>query len=167
MLKPYDTVGSTEWVDFDTSMPVRQTDPDKCHVNYTVADSRWEHLLDLTLEEVPEVLRYVKNRGLGFVIPYSLDGQPEGVLPGLPRRSGRWPGSDDPLHLIVEVSGERDRAKQIKVDTARTLWIPAVNNAERFGRWRFVEVTDPYEGADIIRSIVAETTPQEPSDATP
>ena len=67
-------------------------------------------------------------------------------------------GADDPLHLIIEVSGERDRAKQIKVDTARTLWIPAVNNAERFGRWRFVEVTDPFEGADIIRSIVAETT---------
>jgi type III restriction enzyme len=57
------------------------------------------------------------------------------------------------------VSGERDRAKQTKVDTARTLWIPAVNNAERFGRWRFVEVTDPYEGADMVRSIVAETTP--------
>jgi type III restriction enzyme len=67
-------------------------------------------------------------------------------------------GPEDPLHLVLEVTGERYRAKQIKVDTARTLWIPAVNNAERFGRWRFVEVTDPYEGADIIRSIVAETT---------
>jgi type III restriction enzyme len=71
MLKPYDTVGSTEWVDFDTSKPVRETDPDKCHVNYTVADRRWEHVLDLTLEEIPEVLRYVKNQGLGFIIPTS------------------------------------------------------------------------------------------------
>ena len=158
MLKPYDTVGSTEWVDFDTSKPVRQTDPEKCHVNYTVADSRWEHVLDLTLEEIPEVLRYVKNQGLGFIIPYSLDGQPKAYYPDFLVDLDDRRGSDDPLHLIVEVSGERDRAKQIKVDTARTLWIPAVNNAERFGRWRFVEVTDPYEGADIIRSIVAETT---------
>jgi type III restriction enzyme len=158
MLKPYDTVGSTDWVDFDTSKPVRQTDPDKCHVNYTVADSRWEHVLDLTLEEIPEVLRYVKNQGLGFIIPYSLDGQPKAYYPDFLVDLDDGRGSDDPLHLIIEVSGERDRAKQIKVDTARTLWIPAVNNAERFGRWRFVEVTDPYEGADIIRSIVAETT---------
>jgi type III restriction enzyme len=159
MLKPYDTVGSTEWVDFDTSKPVRQTDPDKCHVNYTVADSRWEHVLDLMLEEIPEVLRYVKNQGLGFIIPYSLDGQPKAYYPDFLVDLDDGRGADDPLHLIIEVSGERDRAKQIKVDTARTLWIPAVNNAERFGRWRFVEVTDPYEGADIIRSIVAETTP--------
>ena len=157
MLKPYDPVGSTDWVDFDTSKPVRQTDPDKCHVNYTVADSRWEHVLDLTLEEIPEVLRYVKNQGLGFIIPYSLDGQPKAYYPDFLVDLDDGRGADDPLHLIIEVSGERDRAKQIKVDTARTLWIPAVNNAERFGRWRFAEVTDPYEGADIIRSIVAET----------
>lgn len=159
MLKPYDTVGSTEWVDFDTSKPVRQTDPDKCHVNYTVADSRWEHVLDLALEEIPEVLRYVKNQGLGFIIPYSLDGQPKAYYPDFLVDLDDGRGADDPLHLIIEVSGERDRAKQTKVDTARTLWIPAVNNAERFGRWRFVEVTDPYEGADMVRSIVAETTP--------
>lgn len=158
MLKPYDTVGSTEWVDFDTSKPVRQTDPGKCHVNYTVADSRWEHVLDLTLEEIPEVLCYVKNQGLGFIIPYSLDGQPKAYYPDFLVYLDDGRGADDPLHLIIEVSGKRDRAKQIKVDTARTLWIPAVNNAERFGRWRFVEITDPYEGADIIRSIVAETT---------
>jgi type III restriction enzyme len=157
MLKPYDTVGSTEWVDFDTSKPVRQTDPDKCHVNYTVADSRWEHVLDLALEEIPEVLRYVKNQGLGFVIPYSLDGQPKAYYPDFLVDLDDGRGVDNPLHLIIEVSGERDRAKQIKVDTARTLWIPAVNNAERFGRWWFVEVTDPYEGADMIRAIVAET----------
>jgi type III restriction enzyme len=157
MLKPYDTVGSTEWVDFDTSKPVRQTDPDKCHVNYTVADSRWEHVLDLALEDIPEVLRYVKNQGLGFIIPYSIDGQAKAYYPDFLVDLDDGRGVDDPLHLIIEVSGERDRAKQIKVDTARTLWVPAVNNAERFGRWRFAEVTDPYEGADVIRAIVAET----------
>jgi len=158
MLKPYDTVGSTDWVDFDTSKSVRQTDPDKCHVNYTVADSRWEHVMDMALEEIPEVLRYVKNQGMGFVIPYNLDGQMKAYYPDFLIELNDGRGPEDPLHLILEVTGERYRAKQIKVDTARTLWISAVNNAVRFGRWRFVEVTDPYEGADIIRAIAAETT---------
>jgi type III restriction enzyme len=100
----------------------------------------------------------VKNQGLGFVIPYSLDGQPKSYYPDFLLDLDDGHGDDDPLHLILEVSGERDRAKQVKVDTARTLWIPAVNNAGRFGRWRFVEVTDPFEGADVIRSVVSETT---------
>jgi len=156
MLKPYDTVGTTDWVDFDTSKPVRQTDPKKCHVNYTVADSRWEHVLDYALEDIPEVVRYVKNQGLGFIIPYSLDGKPRAYYPDFLVDLDDGHGADDFLHLVLEVTGERYRAKQIKVETARTLWIPAVNNAERFGRWRFVEVTDPYEGADIIRNIVAD-----------
>jgi type III restriction enzyme len=159
MLKPYDTFGSTDSVDFDTSKPVRATNPQQCHVNYTVADSRWEHRMDVTFEEMPDiVLRYVKNQGLGFVIPYSLDGQPKSYYPDFLLDLDDGHGDDDPLHLILEVSGERDRAKQVKVDTARTLWIPAVNNAGRFGRWRFVEVTDPFEGADVIRSVVSETT---------
>jgi type III restriction enzyme len=158
MLKPYDTVGSTDVVDFDTTKPVRQTDPDQCAVNYTVADSRWEHRMDVTFEEIPEVLRYVKNQGLGFTIPYSLDGQPKSYYPDFLVDVDDGRDSDDPLHLIVEVSGERDRMKQIKVDTARTLWVPAVNNAGRFGRWRFVEVTDPFEGGAIIRSVIEETS---------
>jgi hypothetical protein len=158
MLKPYDAVGSTDGVDFDTTKPVRQTDPEKCHVNYTVADSRWEHLMDLMFEENQEVIRYVKNQGLGFTIPYSLDGQPKSYYPDFLVDLDDGQGDEDSLHLIVEVSGERDRAKQIKVDTALTLWVPAVNNAARFGRWRFVEVTDPFEGGAIIRSIIAETS---------
>jgi len=80
MLKPYDTLGSTEWVDFDTSKPVRQTDPDKCHVNYTVADSRWDtfwtsHRRDSggsALREEP---------GPQLRDPYSLDGQPKAYYP--------------------------------------------------------------------------------------
>jgi type III restriction enzyme len=158
MLKPYDTVGSTDVVDFDTTKPFRQTDPDKCAVNYTVADSRWEHRMDVTFEEITEVLRYVKNQGLGFTIPYRLDGQPKSYYPDFLVDVDDGRDSDDPLHLIVEVSGERDRMKQIKVDTARTLWVPAVNNAGRFGRWRFVEVTDPFEGGAVIRSVIEETS---------
>jgi type III restriction enzyme len=159
IMKPYDPIGSTDFVDFDTSKPWRPTDPDKCHISDTVADSRWEHRMAQSIEEIPGVLRYVKNQGLGFTIPYLFDAQPHSYLPDFLVDLDDGKGPDDPLHLIIEVSGERDRMKQAKVDTARTLWVPAVNNDGRFGRWRFIEVTDPYDGADVIRSIVTESQP--------
>ena len=56
----------------------------------------------------------------------------------------------DPLNLIVEVSGEPRRDKAAKVATARNLWVPAVNNDGRFGRWAFVEVTDPWDAKGTI-----------------
>ncbi len=158
VLKPYDTIGSTDYVDFDTTKGTRLTDPDKCHVNYTVADSRWEHVIDLACEEIPEVLRYVKNQGLNFTIPYSLDGRPKSYYPDFLVDVDDGRGTDDLLHLIVEVSGLRDEAKATKADTARELWVPSVNNAERFGRWRFVEVTDPWEAGSVIRSAATEPT---------
>jgi type III restriction enzyme len=47
------------------------------------------------------------------------------------------------LNLMVEVSGLPKKDKQAKVSTARNLWVPAVNNDGRFGRWAFLEITDP------------------------
>lgn len=157
LLRPYDPIGDTDHVDFDTTKPVRSTDPGKCPVNYTVADSRWEHRVDMDLEDIQSVVRYVKNQGLGFTIPYTLDGQPRSYYPDFLVDVDDGQGEDDLLHVIVEVSGARDREKQVKVETARTLWIPAVNNAGRFGRWRFVEVTDPFEAAGMVKAIAAET----------
>lgn len=156
ILRAYDSIGDTENVDFDTTKPVRLTSPEKCHVNYTVADSRWEHRVDMDLEDLPEVLRYVKNQGLGFAIPYNLDGEPRSYYPDFLVDVDDGNGHEDPLHLVLEVSGERNREKQVKVDTARTLWIPAVNNAGRFGRWRFTEVTDPFETQKMINAIATE-----------
>ena len=60
----------------------------------------------------------------------------------------------DPLNLIIEVSGEKKKEKAAKVMTARTLWVPAVNNHGAFGRWAFVEVTDPYDALEAIRAVV-------------
>jgi len=41
------------------------------------------------------------------------------------------------------VTGERKKEKEAKTATARTLWMPAVNNHGGFGRWAFAEITDP------------------------
>ena len=55
----------------------------------------------------------------------------------------------DVLNLIIEVTGEARKDKTAKV-TARTLWVPAVNNHGGFGRWAFEEVTDPWDAQRTI-----------------
>ncbi len=38
----------------------------------------------------------------------------------------------------------------------RNLWVPAVNNAKRFGRWDFLELKDaPYDAATLIRDALS------------
>ena len=50
------------------------------------------------------------------------------------------------------MSGEPRKDKAAKVATARTLWVPAVNSHGGFGRWAFVEVTDPWDAQRTIRA---------------
>ncbi len=136
--RPYDTIGSTRYVDFDTTRPVYPTDPAKCHISHVVADTgTWEQKLAQVLEEMPEVVRYVKNHGLGFTIPYTLNGDERQYIPDFIVLHRRRPRPDDLLNLIVEVTGEKKKDKAAKVATARTLWVPAVNNHGGFGRWAF------------------------------
>jgi superfamily II DNA or RNA helicase len=59
------------------------------------------------------------------------------------------------LHVIVEVTVEARKDKAAKVTTARTLWVPAVNSHGGFGRWAFVEVTDPWDAQRTIRAAVS------------
>ncbi len=151
ILRPYDPVGSTRYVDFDTTKPVYRTDPDKCHVSHVVADTgTWEQKMAQALEEMPEVVSYVKNQGLGFTIPYTINGEERQYVPDFIVRMRD--GGEEPLNLIVEVSGEAKKDKAAKVTTARTLWAPAVNNHRGFGRWAFIEVTDPWDAQHTIRS---------------
>ncbi|MBY0458838.1 MAG: hypothetical protein K2V38_15985, partial [Gemmataceae bacterium] len=65
-------------------------------------------------------------------------------------------GPDDLLTLVVEVSGQALDDKQAKVDTARNLWVPAVNAERRFGRWAFLEITDPLSAQSEITSFLAD-----------
>jgi type III restriction enzyme len=161
ILRPYDTVGSTRYVDFDTTKPTYRTDPDKCHISYVVADTgSWEQKLAQTLEEMDEVVAYVKNQGLGFTIPYSIGGDEKQYVPDFIARINDGNGPDDLLNLILEVSGEARQDKAAKVATARNLWIPAVNNYGGFGRWAFVEITDPWDAEDTIRATLRQDAPE-------
>jgi type III restriction enzyme len=155
ILRPYDVVGSTRSVDFDTIRPVWSTRADKCHVSHVVADTgAWEQKLAQVLEELPEVRCYVKNHSLGLTIPYTLNGDEHLYYPDFVARVDDGRGPEDPLNLLIEVSGAERRDKAAKVATARTLWVPAVNNHGGFGRWAFVEITDVYDAIGPIRNAV-------------
>ena len=150
--KPYDSLGSTRYVDFDTTRPVWRTRPDKCHVSHVVCDTdSWEQKLAQTLEDMAEVSCYVKNHNIGFLIPYTVKGDQRNYVPDFIVRLDDGRGADDLLNLIVEVTGQRDADKAAKVAAARNLWVPAVNNAGMWGRWGFIEVADPWDAANAIR----------------
>jgi type III restriction enzyme len=155
ILRPYDTTGSTRYVDFDTARPVFATRGDKCHISHVVADTdSWEQKMAEALENMPEVMRYVKNHNLNFTIPYTLNGEGHNYIPDFIACIDDGHGPSDLLNLIVEVTGEKKKDKAAKVSTARTLWVPAVNNHGGFGRWAVIEVADPWDAQSLIRGFL-------------
>jgi type III restriction enzyme len=150
IMRPYDPIGTTALVGFDTTKAVYETDPDTCHLNYVVQDSDWESNLAHSLEQMGEVLSYVKNQGLGFQIPYTFEGKQANYVPDFIVRYDD--GGPEPLNLIIEVTGEKKKDKAQKVATAQNLWVPAINNADAYGRWAFLEVTDPWDARNLIRA---------------
>ena len=155
ILRPYDAFGSTRYVDFDTTRSVYATRENKCHISHVVADTdSWEQKLAQTLEDMNEVIRYVKNHNLGFTIPYTLNGEEKQYHPDFIACMDDAHGRDDLLNLLIEVTGEKKKDKAAKVATARTLWVPAVNNHGGYGRWDFIEVADPWDAENVIQSAI-------------
>jgi type III restriction enzyme len=163
ILRPYDTIGSSSNVDFDTTRPVYATRADKCHVSHVVADTdSWEQKMAHTLEEMDEVFRYVKNHNLGFTIPYTLDGEERQYNPDFIVVLDDGHGHENPLNVILEVTGEKKKDKLAKVATARTLWVPAINNHGGYGRWAFIEITDPWNARRAISELCRSGEMSEP-----
>jgi type III restriction enzyme len=158
ILQAYNTIGSTKYVDFDTTREVYSTDARFCHISHVVADTQsWEQKMAQALEELGEegmVISYVKNQGLGFLIPYTVAGRDHNYMPDFIVRLDDGHGRDDPLNLIVEVTGQKGKDKAAKTSTARNLWVPAMNNHGAFGRWAFIEITDPWDAKNTISASI-------------
>jgi type III restriction enzyme len=166
IMRPYDTLGSTRYVDFDTTRPVFATRDDQCHISHVVADTdSWEQKMAQSLEDMPEVIRYVKNDHLGFTIPYTLNGEEKNYLPDFIASidDGRGPG--DLLNVIVEVTGEKKKDKAAKIATANALWVSAINNHSGFGRWAFFEIVDPWDAQNLIRGFLKQLQPESSKEA--
>ena len=150
IMDPYNETGSSKHVGFNTTKTnFWQTDTARCQVNLVVCDGDWEAACAQELEAMPEVLRYVKNDRLGFEVPYEHGGREHQYRPDF---IAVLSGTDgEPLHLVLEVKGERDAQDDAKHDTMRALWVPSVNAAGRYGRWDFVRLDGPYDVARAIR----------------
>jgi type III restriction enzyme len=150
ILFPYDVEGSTRHVDFDTARPTYTTDARYCQISHVVADTEsWEQKIAQTLEAMGT--KYFKNDlHVGFMIPYTFDGTQKKYVPD-------FVGLFGDVRVILEVTGERKPDKEAKGATARNLWVPAINNDGRFGKWAYLELLDPWnaktEIAEFLRTI--------------
>ena len=146
IVDPYNPEGSSRYIDFITSKQSLWTaDADLCPTNYVVGDSDWELAFCEVLEDLPPVLAYVKNQGLGFEVPYADAEGERRYRPDFIVRLDDGQGAGTPLNLVVEIKGFRGLDAALKAETMRNLWVPAVNNHGGFGRWDFIELTDAYD----------------------
>ena len=145
VLDPYNPTGSTAHVNFNTSKTSRyQTDPRRCQINWVILDSDWEAEFCRVAESHPRVLAYVKNHNLGFEVPYRYGSEQRTYLPDFIVLVEDGHGEDDPLHLIVEIKGQRREHDKDKKLFVQNYWAPGVNNHGTYGRWAFAEFTDVY-----------------------
>jgi type III restriction enzyme len=153
IINPLNPEGSTRHVDFVTS---KQTliPTTLSHVNYVVFDRDWEAGFAERLEKLGDVvISYVKNHSLFFEVPYEYAGGTYRYRPDFIVRLRD--GDGGPLNLVVEVKGQRDAKDAAKADTMKKVWVPAVNNAGKYGRWEFLELAEvPYDIEDRIRAYV-------------
>jgi type III restriction enzyme len=145
LLDPYNPEGSTSHVRFNTSRPFRwETKATRSHVNWVVLDSDWEAEFCRVAEEHPQVLAYVKNHNLGLEVPYRYGSETRIYLPDFIVLVDDGHGTDNPLHMVVEIKGYRREDAKEKKSTMDTYWVPGVNHLGSYGRWAFAEFTDMY-----------------------
>lgn len=141
--------GSMKDVDFWTSKkdPYETTNS---HVNYMVPDSKWESQVAYALDQHENVGCYVKNKGLGFAVPYLHGGQLHEFLPDFIVRlqmKGKPVGM-----LILEPKGY-DKLAEVKA-TAAARWCKAVNaEGKQPLPWAFEMFSEPGK----VREIVSES----------
>ena len=160
VLDPYNPVGSTAHVNFNTSKTERwdtSGPPPKCHLNWVILDSDWEAEFCRVAEAHPRVRTYVKNHNLGFEVPYRYGSESRIYRPDFIVRVDDGHGDDDLLNLIVEIKGYRREDAKEKKSTMDTYWVPGVNNLGTHGRWAFAEFTDVWQmQADFVSKIERE-----------
>ncbi len=136
----YNKFSSTKYVNGNTVKEVFPTVTS--HVNYVVMDSDWEGVCAKTLEELPQVISYVKNQFLGLAVPYSMDGKDRNYFPDFVVTCRTKDGSIK--YLMIEISGmSKDKAE--KKWFVENRWLPAVNALKdkyEYPEWHFIEIAN-------------------------
>ncbi|MGA2372563.1 MAG: hypothetical protein ACLPPV_18430 [Candidatus Korobacteraceae bacterium] len=90
---------------------------------------------------------FVKNAGLGFAIPYFLNGQMHDYIPDFIVRLKGHPA----INLIFEVKGY-DPLAEVKRAAAER-WVAAVNAKGSYGKWAFKMVKATTEVNGVLSGI--------------
>ncbi|RKY15359.1 MAG: hypothetical protein DRP82_01910 [Planctomycetota bacterium] len=156
ILERFRPIGSTSEVFFTTRRPCKGTR--KSHVNRVVLDAPvWENSVAYHLEHMDEVICYVRNEKLDFVIPYYWEGGRHSYRPDYIAKVKAPNGQE--VHLILEVKGQ-EREQDRQKEAAAHRWVKAVNNEKRFGRWDYLVIRDPHRTKELIRKRLAEISKQ-------
>ena len=97
-----------------------------------VLDSDWEAEFCRVAESHPKVVAYTKNHNLGLEVPYRYGSEVRKYLPDFIVLVDDGRGSDDLLHLVVEIKGYRREDAKEKKSTMDTYWVPGVNNLKTY-----------------------------------
>jgi type III restriction enzyme len=57
---------------------------------------------------------------------------------------------------LTEHEADPKKDKEAKVSMARTLWVPSVNSHGAFGRWAFLEIEDPWNAKNAMRTFLVQ-----------
>ena len=160
VLDPYNPIGSTAYVNFNTSKTDRwetSGPPPKCQLNWVILDSDWEAEFCRVAEVHPRVKAYVKNHNLGLEVPYRYGSEMRQYRPDFVVLVDDGQGDEDLLHLVVEIKGYRREDAKEKKSTMDTYWMPGVNNLRSYGRWSFAEFVDVFQmQTDFAKKVESE-----------
>lgn len=108
----------------------------KSHINITPYDSQWELTAIQDLERNPNVLSWVKNDHLGFIIKYLYNGVIHDYWPDFLIRLA------NNITLVLEIKGLDDDQNRKKRDSLAE-WVDAVNEDGNYGTWAWDVAFDP------------------------
>ena len=135
--------GSTHYVNFTTALTTRwQTSAERCPNNWAICDNAWEIAFCRAAESHPQVRAYVRNRGIGFDVPYEIDGVSRRYAPSFIVVIDDGRGPEDLLQLVVETGGPGREDAALTTSAMETAWVPGVNRLGSHGRWAFATLAD-------------------------
>ena len=103
----------------------------KSEITYADCDSSWEVALAQQLDEMPEVTRWARNKGLNWSIPYVVDRQQKRYWPDFVAIVPIKEGIE--LNVVIETKGLVREYDPIKRRWAQEYWGPAVSRHPDYG----------------------------------
>ena len=103
----------------------------KSEITYADCDSSWEVALAQHLDEMPEIARWARNKGLNWSIPYVVDRQQRRYWPDFVAVAPIGEGRE--LNIVIETKGLVREYDETKRRWAQEYWVPAVNRHPEYG----------------------------------